>query len=273
MSTPLVSVIMPCFNAGRMLRPALRSVIEQTYGAIEIIFVDNNSTDGSAAAARAIAATATVPCQFITCTSQGANHARNAGYQFARGDFIQWMDADDTLDRDKIALQVAALAHHAGDDIAYGDWMGHRIQPNQVQADKLIELDQQDDQVLRTLSGKWYPPHLYLLRRAAAQRLQDEQAWWPARMVATDDEYSAMAALLGLRFRHVPGALVHYNIWSDSQLSRAASLATRVASLKAIYQRLQGLAESGRAAVALTRRHKALLYQGWDLWRMPVAMR
>ena len=53
---PLVSVIMPCFNAGRMLKPALDSVLRQTWPNLEIIFVDNNSTDGSVALAREVAA-------------------------------------------------------------------------------------------------------------------------------------------------------------------------------------------------------------------------
>jgi hypothetical protein len=266
---PLVSVVMPCFNPGPMLRPALRSVIEQTHPDIEIVFVDNNSTDGSAEAAREIAAAAARPFQFARCAAQGANHARNAGYALARGAFIQWMDADDRLDPDKIALQVAALERNAGDDIAYGDWTSRRMEPNTVRIDRRIVLEQQDDQVLRTLSGVWYPPHLYLLRRAAAQRLQDEQGWWPSRSVATDFEYSALAALFGLRFRHVAGAHVDYNIWSDSQISGSTPFSRRAASFKAIFRRLQGVVESGRARVVLTRRHKMLLNQGWDLWRMP----
>ena len=52
---PLVSVVVPCFNAGAMLRPAMLSVIEQSYPNIEIIFVNNNSTDGSAEVASELA--------------------------------------------------------------------------------------------------------------------------------------------------------------------------------------------------------------------------
>jgi glycosyltransferase involved in cell wall biosynthesis len=53
MSSPLVSIVMPCFNAGRMLRPALQSVLAQTHRNIEVIFVDNNSTDDSPKIAQA----------------------------------------------------------------------------------------------------------------------------------------------------------------------------------------------------------------------------
>jgi hypothetical protein len=179
------------------------------------------------------------------------------------------MDADDTLDADKIALQVSALERDARDDIAYGDWTSRRMKPDEPRLDIRFNLSQIDDQVLRTLAGVWYPPHLYLLRRSAAQRLQDEAGWWPARTVATDVEYSALAALLGLRFRHVAGAHVHYNIWSDGQISGATPYPKRVAGLEDIFQRLQRFAEAGRAKVTLTRGHKVLLYQGWDVWRLP----
>jgi glycosyltransferase involved in cell wall biosynthesis len=221
MPSPLVSVIMPCFNAGPMLRAALRSVVEQSYPAIEIVFVDNNSTDGSAALAREIAAGAPHRSwRFAECSEQGVNRARNLWFSLASGAYIQWMDADDSLDKDKIALQVAALEAAPETDIAYGDWTICHIETARPNLERRHNLSQDDDQVLRALAGVWYPPHLYLLRRSAAQQLQDAQAWWPARTVATDVEYTALAALLGLRFRHVAGAHVSYNIWSRGQTSR-----------------------------------------------------
>src|SRR5947199_2891950 len=101
---PLVSVVMPCFNAGRMLEPALWSVFAQTYPNIELIVVDNNSTDGSAERARAFAFGKPRPFRLVHCPEQGVNHARNMGYALARGEYIQWLDADDALGLEKIAL-------------------------------------------------------------------------------------------------------------------------------------------------------------------------
>src|SRR5271165_3011065 len=92
-----------------MLRPALESVTRQTHPAIEIIFVDNNSTDGSFAVAEEVLQGQQSPCKVLRCAEPGANSARNYGYPFANGDYVQWMDADDLMDRDKVALQVEAL--------------------------------------------------------------------------------------------------------------------------------------------------------------------
>ena len=265
----LVSIVMPCFNAGPMLRPALLSVLRQTHPDIEVVFVDNASTDDSAAVARGILTEAGRPFTLLTCPTPGANNARNLGFTAARGDFIQWMDADDRMGREKIARQVAALQANPRDDIAYGDWAEHRIAPGKPEIVDWNRLRQDDDQVARTLSGVWYPPHLYLLRRAAADRLQRQQAWWPDRMVATDVEYSAIAALLGMRFRHVPGAEVRYNIWSGTQISGATPYRERVAALRAIFERLKFMVDGGQAVAAPNARHQTLLNLGWDVWRMP----
>jgi hypothetical protein len=264
----LISVIMPCFNAGPMLRPALNSVLRQSHPDIEVIFVDNNSTDGSADVAREVLTQAGRPFAMVACPEQGVNRARNLGYTHARGDFIQWMDADDGLSPDKLALQVAALEADPRADIAYGDWSRHGIETGLPDLIDRFKLTGNVDHVLRTLAGVWYPPHLYLLRRAAAERLQDARAWFPERPVATDVEYSAIAALLGMRFLHVTGAHVRYNRWSKGQISNATRYARRVASLEAIFQRLRVMVESGEAQVEVSARHKVLLYQGWDVVRM-----
>ncbi len=268
-SAKLVSVIIPCRNAGPMLRPALLSVIEQTYPNIEIIFVDNNSTNSSQATAREVAQTTTRPFQVTCCSESGANNARNFGYSFARGDYIQWMDADDALDPDKIALQVAALEHDLSVDIAYGDWTLRQTEPGKPRLMKRWGLRQEADQVYRALAGIWYPPHLYLLRRSAAERLQQVQAWWPSRTVGDDIEYSAIAALLALRFLYVANANVTYNVWSASQISTRTSYPARVLALDAVFRRLREFAHSDQAKIALLPRHEKLLNQSWDICSVP----
>ena len=85
---PLVSVVVACFDAGAMLRPAMLSIIEQSYPNIEIIFVNNNCTDGSAEVASELARTHTRPIHIVSCASHGANNARSHGYRWARGEYI-----------------------------------------------------------------------------------------------------------------------------------------------------------------------------------------
>lgn len=254
-----------------MLEPALWSVLSQSHSNLEVIFVDNNSTDGSAELARAIAADHARPFHFVHCAAQGANHARDMGHQLARGDYIQWMDADDALGLEKIALQVAALEQDRDAAIACCDWMSSRHLPDGQRIDKVNLLRQDDDQIRRALSGVWYPPHSYLIRREAADRLRAEQAWWPETKIGTDVEYTAIAALLGMRFRHVPGAKVQYNTWSAKQTSGAGTrYADRIAALGTIWRRLGAFAERPDVAPRVTDEHRTLLDQDWNAWSMPL---
>jgi len=103
---PLVSIIIPCCNAGRWLAETLESALAQTWPEKEIILVDDGSTDGSLAAARKFESGGV---QVITQPNAGAAAARNTGLTRARGDYVQFLDADDLLAPDKIERQVQML--------------------------------------------------------------------------------------------------------------------------------------------------------------------
>lgn len=271
MPQPLVSVIVPCRDAGRMLRPALASIVGQSHPDIEIIFVDDGSTDESLAVAKEVAAGSPRPIAIMTAPERGTNAARNHGFTLARGDYIQWFDADDALALDKIALQVAALEAQPDLDLVYGDWILRVHRGGEAPAETRAETKATTDQIRRTLSLVWYPPSSFLMRRRAAERLAAEQAWWPGRKVATDVEYFAIAALLGMAFAHVPGAVTYYNAWSPRQIGYSTPYPFRAATLKDIYARLAAFAERPEVDRRLTSEHRALLKQNWDLWAIPPA--
>jgi glycosyltransferase involved in cell wall biosynthesis len=267
---PLVSVIIPCFNAGPMLEPSLRSAFAQSYPNLEVIFVDNNSTDGSGDRAQAIATRCNRPVRYLRCTRQGGNHARMLGYAEARGDFIQWLDADDALGLEKIEHQVRALQSRPDAMIAYCDWMMSRHQPDGTPIHQAVRLPPMEDQILRTLCGFWYPTHAYLLRRPAAEALAAELAWFPERRLGQDVEYIAIAAMLGMRFLHVPEARVQHNAWSPTQISGAATpYPARAAALRDIWTRLRQLADRPDVAPRIGPQHRFLLDEDWAIWRKP----
>ncbi|MBV6626467.1 MAG: glycosyltransferase [Rivularia sp. (in: Bacteria)] len=280
-TSPLVSIIIPCYNPGEMFERCLNSCFEQTYPNIEIIIVDNNSTDGSIAIARKLAANTSRRVVFTKCHSQGQNYAFNHGFTLATGDYIQWLDADDSLMPDKIALQVAALEQNPNFDIAYGDWEYCFYQsdvekgenPQQVIPQKRCQYRfgftsrQYDDYLLQALSHNWQPPLSYLLRRDCAVKLQELFAWNPQTFLATDREYYTIAAIIGLKFLYVPKALVRYNFWSSTQNSRKASYSWRTGCYKKMHLRFQEIAAQQPAQI-ITKQHWFLLKQNWDLWKL-----
>ena len=108
---PLVSVIIPVYNAEDYIEQTINSAKQQTWGNIEIIIVDDGSTDNSLAIAK-IHESERV--KIITQPNSGASIARNKGIAVANGDYLQFLDADDLLSPDKIASQLEQLVDNPG---------------------------------------------------------------------------------------------------------------------------------------------------------------
>ena len=112
----LVSVIIPVYNCERYLSEAIGSVLAQTYGAFEVIVVDDGSTDGSSEAARGFGSA----LQYYLQPRGGAGSARNRGAALARGDYLAFLDADDLWVRSKLALQMSVFRDDPGLDMVFG---------------------------------------------------------------------------------------------------------------------------------------------------------
>ena len=123
---PIVSVIIPCKNAAAWLGEAMKSCLGQTWREIEIFVVDNGSTDASLNVARRYEGQRVT---VLECPRPGASAARNLGLERARGELIQFLDADDVLDREKIRVQVARLSTAPTGTVASGAWVRFRDRP------------------------------------------------------------------------------------------------------------------------------------------------
>jgi glycosyltransferase involved in cell wall biosynthesis len=102
-ATPKISVIIPVYNRERYLAEAIESVFAQTYPAIELIIIDDGSTDRSAEIAHRY------PVSYHYQPNGGIGAARNAGIELATGKFIAFLDSDDIWVPDKLAKQMAAF--------------------------------------------------------------------------------------------------------------------------------------------------------------------
>jgi glycosyltransferase involved in cell wall biosynthesis len=105
--TPLVSCVVAVYNGERFLREALDSILAQNYRPLEVIVVDDGSTDGTAA----IAAGYGERISLLHQANAGHAAARNRGIEAARGDFLAFLDADDLWRADKLTRQVERFRH------------------------------------------------------------------------------------------------------------------------------------------------------------------
>ena len=108
--TPLVSVVMPSFNHARFVERALRSVFEQTYRNVELIVIDDGSSDDSVAVIERVLLDSPVPTQFVPRANRGAPATLNEGLARARGEFVQFLNSDDALVATRLAWMVGEVA-------------------------------------------------------------------------------------------------------------------------------------------------------------------
>lgn len=103
MNSPLVSVIIPTFNRKARILIAARSVLSQTYQNLELIVVDDGSTDGTPAAIKTIQ---DKRLQTIIIEHSGVSRARNCGVRISNGEYIAFLDSDDSWHREKLEQQL-----------------------------------------------------------------------------------------------------------------------------------------------------------------------
>src|SRR5262245_15990846 len=129
-TSPCVSVVIPVHNAEPFLASTLESVVRQGHDALEIIVVDDGSTDGSAEIAKRSPAGVRYVCQ----PNMGPPAARNAGLRLATGDVITFLDADDLWTDGRLALQLRLLAQHPTVDIVAGrfQWVRQNVFAGEV---------------------------------------------------------------------------------------------------------------------------------------------
>lgn len=132
MTRPLVSVVIPVFNGERFLRQAIDSALAQTYDAVEVIAVDDGSTDGSPA----ILASYGDRVRAIRQPNSGVSRARNAGIASARGEFIAFLDQDDWWQPAKLERQAESVLSDAEIGLVHTD-AAHFDEPSQSYAGRI----------------------------------------------------------------------------------------------------------------------------------------
>lgn len=122
---PLVSIVIPAYNAEKDIAQAIRCAVSQTYPQIEIIVVDDGSQDQTVKAARDILTSSFNGCWSVLelGVNKGASAARNLALKQAKGEWIQFLDSDDAITMDKIETQMK-YARTAGPDVSaiYSSW-------------------------------------------------------------------------------------------------------------------------------------------------------
>ncbi len=210
--TYLVSVVIPCYNSARWIAEAIDSIFSQTYPNIEIIVVDDGSTDFSLEIIKGYGNR----IKYIRQENQGGNVARNRGFQISKGKYIQWLDADDYLLPEKIARQVEFLEQN-NFDVVYGDWRHQYHQENTSYSWGEVKIaGKQADLLEALLSGWWVSPAAYLVRR---DKVVEINGWDETLKAGQDRDFWIRAAIAEAKFAYQPGCYSIYRRYGNITVS------------------------------------------------------
>jgi glycosyltransferase involved in cell wall biosynthesis len=212
--TGLVTTIIPVFNRAVMLREAVASVLAQTYRPIEIVIVDDGSTDETAQTAEALAADHP-EVRLIRQPNRGVGAAREAARLVARGEFIQHLDSDDVLYPRKFELQVAGLRAHPECDISYG-WTRLRMADGTLSETPARRTGERIEAMFPSmLRERWWHTPNPLYRASVIHRAGP----WLPLCNEEDWEYDARIAAAGVRLHHTPEWICEFRHHDAPRLS------------------------------------------------------
>jgi hypothetical protein len=198
----LVSTIIPVHNRSDLLREAVASVLAQTYRPIEIVIVDDGSTDDTAAVADELARSSPESILVIHQANAGPGAARQRGLERARGSFVQFLDSDDLLLPLKFKVQVEELQRQPDCQICYGPSLeeNHAIQPVQRIGPMRATGTPRPTLFPLLLLERWWTTSSPLYRRELLDRIGP----WLPLINEEDWEYDARAGATGARLAWVP---------------------------------------------------------------------
>ncbi len=228
--SPLVSILIPAYNAERWIADTINSALNQTWPNKEIIIVDDGSRDQTLRVARRFA---TKNICVVTQENQGASTARNEAFARCQGDYIQWLDADDLLEPTKIASQLEEADRHGSDwtlfSSAWGRFYYRRDKATFNPTSLWCDLSPVDWLLRKMGQNLHMPPATWLVSR----KLTHAAGPWDTRLSLDDDgEYFCRVILASDAVRFLPDVKVFY------RRSGSGSLSSRDASYKKLESQL-----------------------------------
>jgi glycosyltransferase involved in cell wall biosynthesis len=213
---PLVSILIPAYNAEETIEATIRSALAQTWPEKEIIVIDDGSIDRTAEIATRFVPKVT----FVSTENRGLSGAVNLGLQLSKGDYIQELDADDLLVPDKIERQLSAL--RPGDSkriILSSPWASffYRTRHARFVNHALCQDLSPVEWLLRKMGQNL---HMQNATWLVSRELVETAGPWDTRLhYDQDGEYFARVLLASERTRFVPGTGIFYRSTGATRIS------------------------------------------------------
>lgn len=251
--TPLVSILIPAYNAQEWIEDTIASALAQTWPHKEIIIVDDGSADRTLEIARRHASKNVL---VIGQDNRGGAAARNTALIQAQGNYVQWLDADDLLSANKIEKQLALAMQCADSRIVISSPWAHFMY--RVGAAKFSRSPLwQDLGPVDWLVQKWtHNVHMQTATWLVSRDLLESVGSWNAELLSDDDgEYFTRVVLASRGVRFEPNARVFYRIVGSRRLSYIGrsdrKLEAHIKGMRLQIQYVRSLEDSPRVHAAI----------------------
>jgi glycosyltransferase involved in cell wall biosynthesis len=219
---PQVSALIPVYNGEQYLGQAIRSVLAQDYGPVEIIVVDDGSQDASGEIARSFPGV-----RYVDQSNQGVAAARNRAVRLATSEFVAFLDQDDRWTQDKLSVQMQYLLAHPEIDLVFAHmrmWLDGQKLPSWAKPEWLHG------------SHPGTLPSTFLGRRSLFERFGYFRSEYET---GSDTDWFVRAKLNGLSYAMLPQVLLERRIHGNNESRRTLNTKEllRVAQTSARLQR------------------------------------
>jgi glycosyltransferase involved in cell wall biosynthesis len=223
---PIVSILIPCYNAEQWIAETIESALNQTYPHKEIIVVDDGSTDGSLE----IIKTFSHRIRWETGSNRGGNIARNRLLELSTGEWLQYLDADDYLLPNKVENQVNFISTVPDADIIWSPGILEYYDGNTFRREPGPVYQQRDPW---SLLARWHLPQTgrVLWRKKA---ILDVGGWNVKQPCCQEHELYLRLLMAGKYFGYLEDPSSVYRLWSGSTVSQKNKSATYKYRLKII---------------------------------------
>jgi glycosyltransferase involved in cell wall biosynthesis len=231
--TKKVSILIPCYNSEAFLADTINSAINQTLKNIDIIILDDGSTDNSFQIAKSFASN---KVKVIQQENSGACAARNKAFELSTGDYIQYLDADDLLSENKITEQMNLFEKYGDEIVVSCQWDRFKSDPEEATFPQRF-LDEDWESPIDWLVNSWegngmMAQHAWLTPRS----LIEKAGPWDVRLnINQDGEFFSRVLLQSKAIKFCPDAKVYYRSGNPESISKKASRA-KAESLLLSYQ-------------------------------------
>jgi len=259
-----VSIIIPVYNKEAFIRETVDSVLAQSYPDIELILVNDGSTDGSLEILKEYVSQFPEKIRLIDSANRGVSGATNLGIQASKGDYIQFLDADDLISPDKIERQIQMLYGQGPKAIVTCEWVyfKNRIDYfNRVPYGVFQDFDSGFDLLLRFWNyQEMHQPAVYLTHRSLIKKAGP---WDENLTINQDGEFFTRVLLHAEKVIFEPSGKVYYRSPGEGNVSQQKSskaMNSLLESYHACERSVLRVEDSLRVRIALKKLYQKFIY-------------